>query len=127
MNLSRRIFLSQSAGAVFGFSLLGTVGCGKASSSYGDSGKPTPNNPLSPGECDSGERIVKYTNPGHAHTSINLPKEMVAGAVPGFYTLLSGSHEHDFELTADDFAKLQKGESITKQENTHGHQISISC
>lgn len=125
MNLSRRLFLEKSVSAVAGVSILFSLGCNKGSTSYGDSGKP--NAPLAPSECTAGERTVTYANPGHAHTAINLPKQMVTDGVAGFYTLLSGSHDHQFELTADDFAKLQNGDTLTKEENTHGHKISISC
>lgn len=129
MNLSRRLFLEKSVATVArvtsGASILFSLGCNKGSTSYGDSGKP--NTPQAPGDCTSGVRTVTYANPGHAHTAINLTKEMVEAGVAGFYTLLSGSHDHQFELSADDFAKLQKGGTLTKEENTHGHKIFISC
>ena len=130
MSLSRRNFLGHSTslflGAAFMNSLIAT-GC-KGSNSYGDAVPTTPQNPQSgAGDCSSGLRKVVYQNPGHAHSAINIPKEMVDTAQPGFYVLLSGSHDHDFELTAADFVKLKNGETITKTETVHGHRIQISC
>lgn len=132
MSLSRRNFLRGSAGLVLGTTAVTALfasGC-QGSNGYGDSGGSggggqTPQS--GDGSCAAGNRTVTYQNPGHVHTAINLPKEMVDAAQPGFYTLLSGSHDHDFELTAADFVKIKKGESVVKTETDHGHRISISC
>lgn len=129
MNPTRRLFLGKSLSLVFGVAVINSVfstGC-KGSDGYGgDSAIPVDANPQS-GDCSAGGRNVTYQNPGHSHSAINLPKEMVEAAAPGFYELLAGSHTHDFELTAADFIKLKNGETINKQEADHGHIVAISC
>jgi len=125
MNSNRRQFLRRTGGLVLGYSIVsGLLSLGCAAS--GDNKSPTGGGKQGDGSCD-GDGRVNYANPGHAHTTINMPNAMVLAAVPGLYTLLSGSHDHEFELTAVDFEKLKAGEAITKQETDHGHIVNISC
>lgn len=72
--------------------------------------------------------VSNYLNPGHAHTTLGLTAQQLAGAAPGDYELMGGGHSHFFRLTAADFTALKQGQTITKVDlEGHGHQLAISC
>ena len=80
------------------------------------------------GDCGTGAAVF-YTNPGHAHTQIDLTPEQVAAAVPSDYTLLGGDHDHTFFLSAQDFADLALGMTLIldNDEPDEGHIIQVVC
>lgn len=80
------------------------------------------------GTCE-GSPLTHYTNPGHAHSTVNLSPEQLAAAQPGQYELLGGrTHSHFFELTAADFERLASGLAVRKTDlEGDGHIIEIGC
>lgn len=119
--MNRRGFLLRSAG-FFGTSLF-LVGCGADTKSS----SPSPTTPTPNPSCSNGGSVT-YTNPGHAHTTINLAVAEITNATPGDYTLMGGGHSHTFTLTAGDFTNLRNAQIVSKTDNEgHGHVIDIVC
>jgi hypothetical protein len=104
--------------------------CGSGASSYGGGsggGGSATNLPQGNNNCSDGADTV-YTNPGHAHTTIQLPGPQIQAAVPGKYTLLGGDHFHTFQLDAPDFTDLKAIKTIYKMDlEGHGHIIAVTC
>lgn len=119
--MERREFIIKSVGLIGGSLLL--VRCGGSSGDQNNSNPtPTPNP-----SCTNGGGIT-YTNPGHAHTTIDLTVSEISNAVPGNYTLMGGGHSHSFNLTATDFINLRSAQIVSKADNEgHGHIINIVC
>lgn len=123
--MKRRDFIVNTVGIV-GISLL-QIHCG-GSSSDNSTPNPTGNNQQSGNPSCSNGAGITYTNPGHAHTTINMTVTEVSNAQAGDYTLLGGGHTHTFSLTAGDFATLKTGQMVSKTDNEgHGHIINILC
>ena len=105
--------------------------CGSSSGAYGDSSPGATPAPSGGGGTCAGGANTTYVNPGHAHSTVSLTKAQVMAAVPGDYTLLSGSHSHTFNMTAVDFTTLQAGMSVTSKPESdgfnHGHLVTIVC
>lgn len=79
------------------------------------------------GNCSDGVTTT-YTNPTHAHTTIDLTAAELTRAAPGAYVLLTGSHQHTFVLSAADFAALSSGSPVTKVDTEgDGHIIGLRC
>lgn len=113
--MKRRDFIARAFGGIL-FSFISVrflAGCGKEETASAP---------------EAGGCGVSYTNPGHAHTVVNLTAaEKTAGAA-GTYTLMGGSHIHTFTLTAEDFTTLKAGTAITKPDlEGDGHIIKITC
>ena len=118
--MNRREFLSLVGMVTTGAVVLSA--CGQSSA---DGNGPSAG--LGNQSCGDGA-ASSYLNPGHAHTTLNLTAAQIAGAAPGDYELMGGGHPHFFRLTAQDFAALSQGQTVTKVDlEGHGHQLSISC
>ena len=119
--MDKRKFLKLS----FKFSLftfaLAIFGCSKTATTANDG------DDTADGSCDSGA-VTTYTNPGHAHSVVNLTIAEILAADTGIsYTLMTGGHSHIISLTAADFTNLQNGNLVSKTEPSHGHLLTLQC
>jgi ABC-type Zn uptake system ZnuABC Zn-binding protein ZnuA len=102
--MNRRNFLIRSVSV--GVGMLALSACGSSSTAKQTGGGASANE-----SCGDGASTVYTSN-----------------AVPGDYTLMGGSHPHDFSLTAQDFIDLRAGQTILKTDvEGHGHILSITC
>ena len=122
--MNRRKFLT-ALGVIFPTFLL--WGCGNDSKNKETSDNDdTDEGDVEVAACTTGAGIT-YTNPGHAHTVMPLTQMELDDAVPGDYNLMGGGHPHMVNLTAQDFANINSGMTVSKTSDTHGHTIDIVC
>jgi len=106
---------------------IGLTGCGNIyrQGEAGDGTDSSGGEPLA--NCPSGVG-TQYANPGHPHSTLTITNDQVRSAVPGNYTVLGGGHSHTIQLTAQDFAEIEQGGTITKTVvGSHGHIVQIGC
>lgn len=121
-NVNRRAFLVGMGGMSIVVALSACGGSNHSPSPSGDSGGQGGND-----ECGDGTSAL-YANPGHAHTTIGLTAQELSNAQPGVYTLMGGSHDHTFNLTAQDFADIINGGAVLKNDlEGHGHLLQLKC
>lgn len=77
--------------------------------------------------CESGAEATTITS-NHGHTLMTIPQADINAAVAKQYHL-GGPHMHDIDVTADHFAMLAAGNSvtITNSDDGHKHTVTISC
>ena len=78
--------------------------------------------------CVDEKGEVTYLNPvNHPHATLSIPASDVENETPGNYKLLTGDHDHEFFLSAQDMADLKSGQTLNLSNNVpdHGHNITI--
>ena len=126
---NRRLILAR---IIKGLSLLPfayLVGCGSDSDSSSDT--PSEDDPVVTDSCDleGTGASISYLNPGHDHTALTLDSSIIENETPGSYVLMSGSHDHNFTLTAQNLIDLKTNGTleIDGDDESHGHSISLTC
>ena len=80
------------------------------------------------GDClANGTQVVIAAN--HSHMLTVSAADVEAGAEKSF-TLSNVGHEHEITISADHFAQLQGGTSVTvvsTSDGTHTHSVTINC
>src|SRR4051812_46695463 len=102
---------------------------GTGGTSAGSGGSPT----VDAGSACSGDKITAKCSPGdgkvggHTHV-LEVPiADVLAGATKTYQTI-GGSHCHQVEVTANDFATLQSGGVVRKPTCNGGdHEFLLSC
>jgi hypothetical protein len=116
---SRKEFLTGVAGATV---TLLFAACGGADNEEGDNtGGPD-------GNCTNGVDVTITGNHGHA-LKIDAA-DFGAGQSKTYSISGTSQHDHSVTLTAQDFADLQSGKTITKEStNTagHSHPMQLAC
>jgi len=116
MSISRKQFLvGIGAGA-----LAAIVGCG------GDDGGSV--DAASTGTCMNPATTISAN---HGHTMVVTIADVNAAANKMYIITGSAGHDHEVDLTADQFAKLRAGQSVTIESsesgNGHSHSVTVSC
>ncbi len=129
--MNRKLFLNKTVTPLLaGIPFLSIMSC---SGSDDDDDDTNPDNGAgngsTPGDCSANGTNSSITQ-NHGHTLTVSVGDVNAGTEKSYSIQGGASHDHSVIVTVDNFASLQKNESVTASSSTgdgHFHGINIVC